>query len=94
MPNCLQPKTLRPEALPVLHMYCTCTAGEGVRVDICLGNPSAVAAAGLLAPVLAAAPALRPLCLVLKAFLHQHELGRQGQGGLASHAAVLLVSMG
>lgn len=78
---------LVPARVPILKS----TFVSGLRADITLGQGNGTAAVALLKAQLAAVPALRPLSLVLKAFLHQRGLNDASAGGLASHAAVQMV---
>lgn len=68
-----------------------CTTAEGVEVDVSLNSGGGVRAAVWLAAQQEAFPALRPLVLLLKAWLKAAGLAEVAQGGLGSFALALMV---
>ncbi len=64
----------------------------GMQADITFGHGDGPVAAEFIRSQLAAVPALRPLCLVVKALLRHSALNDASTGGLASHAVFLMVS--
>lgn len=59
-------------------------------VDICINKQTGVSSSLLLHQFLESMPALRPLVLILKFFLHQHGLGEVYTGGIGSYCVTLL----
>lgn len=68
------------------------TTLSGFDCDIGLGTASGVAAVPQVAALCTRYPMLRPLVLVLKAFLEQHDLATPFKGGIGGYALVNMVA--
>ncbi|GAB4814301.1 hypothetical protein N2152v2_001347 [Parachlorella kessleri] len=70
---------------------CCLAVGPGLMADISLGATNGAAAVDFVRRQVVAVPPLRPLCLVVKAFLREHGLNEVFTGGLSSYSVTNMV---